>query len=436
MPAATTNSTTPARWRVLILPGGTEIGLELRQSLVWCKEVELFSAGAEVSNHAPYVFRRHFIVPSVSSPGWIESLNSLIAAEGITHIFPAHDDVIVALAEAAPQLKARVVSSPATTCHLTRSKRQTLQLLAGTVPVPRLFESAAAVDEFPVFVKPDRGQGSMNAARADTREQLRTLLSEDPSRIILEHLPGPEFTVDCFSDRDRGLLYASGRQRRRIRSGIAMDSVPVADPRFGEYANRIAACMPLHGAWFFQVKTAKDGEPKLLEVAPRVGGTSALSRVRGVNLPLLSLYENERAPVRIDASAFDVEIDRALVNRFKTSLKYSTIYVDFDDTVLVRGKVNPELMKLLFQALNRDVRLVLVTRHAGDLAASLRRCRIEGLFDEVIHLRDRQPKGDFIRERDAILIDDSFAERAAVHAQTGIPVFDPSMVEALLDDRE
>jgi hypothetical protein len=215
-----------------------------------------------------------------------------------------------------------------------------------------------------------------------------------------------------------------------------MDSVPVADPRFGEYANRIAACMPLHGAWFFQVKTAKDGELKLLEVAPRVGGTSALSRVRGVNLPLLSLYENERAPVRIDASAFDVEIDRALVNRFKTSLKYSTIYVDFDDTVLVRGKVNPELMKLLFQALNRDVRLVLVTRHAGDLAASLRRCRIEGLFDEVIHLRDRQPKGDFIRERDAILIDDSFAERAAVHAQTGIPVFDPSMVEALLDDRE
>ena len=34
----------PRIWRVLIMPGDTEIGLELRRSLAWSKEVDLYSA--------------------------------------------------------------------------------------------------------------------------------------------------------------------------------------------------------------------------------------------------------------------------------------------------------------------------------------------------------------------------------------------------------
>lgn len=422
-------------WKVLILPGGTEIGLELRQALAWCKEVELFSGGVPGSNHAPFVFARHVEVPSVHDAGWVDALNPILDRLGITHIFPAHDDVIVAAVECSARLHARVVTSPLETCRLTRSKLQTLRRLRNVVPVPQQFESVEAVVEFPVFVKPDRGQGSFNVARADTAEQLRALLAEDPSRIILENLPGAEFTVDCFSDRDRGLLYASGRRRQRIRSGIAMNSMVVDDPRFEEYARRISAELPLHGAWFYQVKTARDGELKLLEVAPRIGGTSALSRARGVNLPLLSLYESDRLPVEIVPTTFEVEIDRALVNRFRSSVRYETIYVDFDDTLIVRGRINPELVKLLFQSLNRGVRLVLITRHAGDLTAALRRFRIEGLFDEIVHIRDGRPKAEFIHGPGAILIDDSHSERRAVSRATGIPTFGPDMVETLLDDR-
>lgn len=50
---------------VLVFPGGTEIGLEIWRSLKDCKEIRLYSAGSEVSNHAPYVFARHFNLPSV-----------------------------------------------------------------------------------------------------------------------------------------------------------------------------------------------------------------------------------------------------------------------------------------------------------------------------------------------------------------------------------
>lgn len=424
-----------AKWRVLVFPGATEIAMELRQALAWCKEVSLFSAGSPVSNHAPFVFARHFVLPAVHQPRWLDELSTLVETNQITHIFPAHDDALLALAENAGRIKAKIVTSPLETCRLTRSKTATLRRLAGAVPTPELFQVPGEVKTWPVFLKPDRGQGSQRTTLAPNAAELAALLMQDPDRIILEYLEGPEYTVDCFSDRDQGLQYASGRIRRRIRSGIAMDSAIIKDARFWEYAEKISKKFELHGAWFFQVKADRQGVLKVMEVAPRIGGTSALSRAQGVNLPLLSLYESERLPVRLTPGDYSVEIDRALVNRYHHNITYQTIYVDFDDTLVIRGMLNVELVKLLYLGINRGVRLVLLTRHNGDLKFQLRRWRLENLFDEVVHLGPDDLKSTFIRDPQAIFIDDSFREREEVRRTKGIPVFDVSTLEVLLDDR-
>ncbi len=371
----------------------------------------------------------------VGETDWLRRLKELVAEHRITHIFPAHDDVLLAMAESAEKLNAKVVTSPLETCRITRSKTATVQALQDVLPTPRLFASIEAVAEFPVFLKPDRGQGSQRVDVARNADEARALLQKDPDRIILEFLSGQEFTVDCFSDRERGLLYASGRERRRIKSGIAVDSVLVEGPEFPDYARRIGNKLKLYGAWFYQAKRDHNGTLKVMEVAPRVGGTSGLSRARGVNLPLLSLYEADRQRVSVTPGNHVVEIDRALVNRYRSDLLYRTIYVDFDDTLIIHGQVNVELVKLLYQAVNRKVRLVLLTRHADDIHNSLRGFRLEGLFDEIIHLRAKESKADSIREKDAVLIDDSFAEREEVRKRTGIAVFDPGMVEVLFDER-
>jgi carbamoyl-phosphate synthase large subunit len=431
----TPSSPRPAPWKVLIFPGATEIALEIREALVWCKEVELFSAGASVSNHAPFVFAHHFIVPAVTQPGWQTELQRVIAREGITHIFPAHDDALLALAENAANFTAKVVTSPLETCRIARSKSATLRHLETIVPTPRLYRMASEILHYPVFLKPDRGQGAQGTALGRNRIEVERLLAEQPDRIVIEHLPGEEFTIDCFSDRERGLLFAGARSRRRIRSGIAMDSHSVDQPEFSDYARRIAQALPLHGAWFFQLKRDRDQVLKLLEVAPRIAGTSALTRARGVNLPLLSVYEAERLPVSLRPATHTVEIDRALRNRYRHNLSYGTIYVDFDDTLVVKGRIHHDLIKLLYQALDRGVRLVLITRHAGDLPVALRRHRLDSLFDEIFHLRAQEPKAHFIRDESGIFIDDSFNERRLVHEQTGIAVFSPAMIDSLLDER-
>jgi carbamoyl-phosphate synthase large subunit len=422
-------------WRVLIVPGGTEIALELRQALAWCKEVELYSASASVSNHAPFVFAKHLYLPMVMETGWLETLQQIIERESITHIFPAHDDALLALAENADNVNAKVVTSPFETCQITRSKQSTIQRLETVVPTPRIFSSPAVVDSFPVFLKPDRGQGAQRTDCARDAEELKALLRSDSDRIIMEFLPGQEFTVDCFSDRERGLLYARGRERRRIRHGIAMDSAFVPDERFYDYAVRISAELKFHGAWFFQVKEDSQKQLRLLEVAPRIGGTSCLSRVCGVNLPLLSLYESERITVSIEAAGYMACVDRALISRFQTDIVYRTIYLDFDDTLLVRGLVNTDLLKLLYQALNKGIRLVLLTRHSGDIQNTLKHYRLNSLFDEIIHLRPGEQKAAAIREKEAVFIDDSFSECMAVRKSLGIPALTPSMIEVLFDER-
>ena len=75
-------------WNVLVFPGGSEIGLEICSALRDCKEVTLISAGMDISNHAPYVFREHHILPSIEDDSWIDELNKLVDERGIDYIFP------------------------------------------------------------------------------------------------------------------------------------------------------------------------------------------------------------------------------------------------------------------------------------------------------------------------------------------------------------
>ena len=63
------------------------------------------------------------------------------------------------------------------------------------------------------------------------------------------------------------------------------------------------------------------------------------------------------------------------------------------------------------------------------------RFRLHGLWDRIVHVADGEAKADFIAEPDAILIDDSFRERADAHERRGIATFDATMIELLLDDR-
>ncbi len=423
---------------VLVFPGGTEIGLEIWNSLKDCKEVNLFSAGSNISNHAPYVFKNHLIIPDVNHVGWLVSLNNFIEKFNIDYVFPAHDDVVVALARKSAEINADIISSPFDTCIITRSKSKTYSKFEEIIPVPKIFENISDVDSFPVFVKPDKGQGSQNSEIANDIKSLDCLLRKRSDLIVLEYLNGKEYTIDCFNHREEGLLFCGGRERIRTKNGISMNSKTVSssiNEIFIEFAKKIIDEIEIYGAWFFQMKQDSKGNFKLLEIAPRISGTMATNRVLGINFPLLSIYEKEGLKLDIILNKNSIEIDRALINRYKHEIHYDKVYVDLDDTILINDKLNTQLIKFLYQAVNEDCEIILISKTLNDIHSYLKRWRIQCIFDEIILLKKEDFKADYIDPTNAIFIDDSFSERKSVFLKHKIPTFDSSMIELLINDK-
>lgn len=418
--------------RVLVFPAGTEIGLEIHEALRWCKEVELFGAGQAVSNHAPFVFERYQNLPSVHEPGWCDALVALCRQWQIDYVFPAYDDVIVALREQAQHIPAVVLAPSLQACQITRSKSRTYAHLTHAVRVPEVYTHAQD-RVYPLIVKPDSGQGSQGVSRVDRPEDLAKALLGVREPLLCEYLPGAEYTVDCFSDRERGVLFCGARERLRMRNGIAVSTRTVDLPEVKAWAQAIGECLQLHGAWFFQLKRARDGELTLLEVAPRIAGSMCAHRVQGVNFALLTIFEHERLPLAVQTLPVQVSLDRALKNRFVSPLDFEALYIDLDDTLVLRGQVNLQALRLVYACINGQRPVILITRHAADLPATLARHRLTGLFDQVIHITDGRCKSQFIAHPGAILVDDSYSERHKVHQALGIPTLDPSMIELLIE---
>lgn len=419
---------------ILVFPCGSEIGLEVHRSLCFSTHFKLFG-GSSISDHGKFVYTDYIEnLPFVNEDNFIETINTLVAEHNIDYIIPAHDDVVLALAEAEAtnKLNCKVITSDIKTCTVARSKSKTYETLKNVVNTPKLYGlNDISEGDYPLFLKPDIGQGSKGTQLVKNEYELTYWLKKNPQLLVLEYLPGVEYTVDCFTNRKGKLLYSEARIRGRIQNGISVNSGFVEGQRFKEFAESINSKLLFRGAWFFQVKENKHGELSLLEIAPRIAGTMGLSRARGVNLPLLSLFDAEGLDLSIFRNEYDVVIDRALENAYTHSIKYSHVYLDFDDLVIYDNKVNPSVIAFIYQCINRNISLHLITKHKNKLGATLKQHRLEGIFDEIIWIRSSQEKYMYIKEKDAIFIDDSFSERQRVHELCKIPVFDYHMLEML-----
>jgi hypothetical protein len=422
--------------RILVFPCGSEVGLEIHRAMQYSAHFELVG-GSSVDDHGRFVYEEYVgDLPLHDAPEFAAALEHILRTRQIDAVFPAMDGVAEIIQQLRPRLGIRVIGSDSEATAICASKQRTMALLENRIPLPRRYDNLDTVDAFPIFIKPDRGYGSRHTLLAETPEVARYFLGRHApgTMLLLEYLPGREWTVDCFSDRHRRLRFHGARQRNRIRNGISVNTTSGTDfdSEFGYWAETINTLLRPRGAWFFQARLDASGEPRLLEVGARPGGSSGLFRALGVNLPLLSAFDAFEQDVEIAANRYSVELDRALDNRFRLGLEYSCIYVDLDDCLICSGRLNHQLVGFLFKASSEGKRLVLLTRHADAPAETLHRLRLRDLFDEIVHITDGRPKSDHVRERNAIFIDDSHRERLEVMRRHHIPAFAPDMIEALM----
>ncbi len=437
---------------VLVFPCGSEIGLEIHNALKYSKDFKLFG-GSSVDDHGKFVYENYIPdIPFIDDENLLDFLNDVIEKNDIDLIYPSHDDVVLKLSELKDQLNAHVVVSNDRTCDIARSKKKTYEFFREEKFTPKTydickesFDSEEGIKrveeitegEFPIFLKPDIGQGAKGVAIANNTDDLKHHFNENPGLIAVELLPYEEYTIDCFSSKGK-LLYCEKRERIRVKDGISVNAITIeTEDEVREIAEIINSKLDFDGAWFFQLKKDKNNNYKLLEIAPRIAGTMALHRNTGINFPLLTLYVHMGIDVSVISNKNKLTIDRALTNRFNYEIDYDRVYLDFDDTVFFKGKINTYLMMFLYQCVNENKEIVLITKHIKDINETLKDLKIDiNLFDEIIPLTKEDEKYKFMDDGvPSIFIDDSFSERLAISKKLGIPVFDLDAVESLIDWR-
>lgn len=401
------------KWNVLVFPAGTEIGHEIYESLKNCKEVNLVGAGIKEPNPGRIMFSKYETAPSIYEKGCLNVLKKIVRKHKIDRIYPAHDEVLYRIAGSAKQLGAKIVTSSKSACNICRSKRKTYKVFKRILPVPRVIQKATKDLRFPLFAKPDRGQGSKGAFLVKDIEIASEILSRN-DMVLMENLPGKEYTVDCFSDSRNGLIFCKGRERQKVANGISTQTKYVEDPRFLKFAKKIQKKLRLRGAWFFQLKEKKGKMLVLLEIAPRIAGSSGISRFCGVNLPLLSLFESSGIKIKIKYKNPGLTLLRSLNHQLVLPSKIQEAYIDFDDCLVIKEKINPDCIRLIYEMKNRGIKITLISKHSGNLKNKLEELGLSKVFDRVYHLSKVQKKSAFLSNKPSLFIDDSFRELTQV----------------------
>jgi biotin carboxylase len=123
---------------------------------------------------------------------------------------------------------------------------------------------------------------SGDAVKIGVREA-RLFLGEAPSFrdvLVLQYLPGPERSVDCLARHGE---LACGVVRRKP-MGTEGGQVLEDNPAIVEIVRRLTRHFGLNGIFNVQFRDA-DGEPRLLEINPRMSGGLHYACLSGVALP-------------------------------------------------------------------------------------------------------------------------------------------------------
>lgn len=100
--------------------------------------------------------------------------------------------------------------------------------------------------------------------------------------LVMEYLPGKEYTVDAIRKSDYCEIIP--RSRDLVRSGITFNGSLENNQEIIKYSKILANNLNLEYCFGFQFKLDENNIPKIIESNPRVQGTMVMSTLSGANL--------------------------------------------------------------------------------------------------------------------------------------------------------
>lgn len=257
----------------------------------------------DASELAPalYVADRHYVVPLIKDPGYLDVVLDICRREEVSLVLSLLDpelSVLAANVAAFEALGAQVMISPAEVVERSFDKWLMYQWLCAegfATPTSWIELSEVEADlaagraAFPLFVKARTGSASAGATRIDDLDQLRDQFDTGADLIVQEFMPGEPIDVDVFVDLISGEVAGMfAKKKLRMRAGTADKSVSFKDPcLFRLVADFVQRC-GFRGVIDVDLFSTPHGW-SILEVNPRFGGVYPHAYECGVDFPTMLL---------------------------------------------------------------------------------------------------------------------------------------------------
>lgn len=144
--------------------------------------------------------------------------------------------------------------------------------------------------EFPVFVKPRTGSGSVGARKAENAQALAELCSKDKSLIVQKLMDGVDMDADVYIDTiSHKAVSAFSKRKLETKIGGASKTISFKDEKLFDFIRKIVDAFEFNGPvdmdFFYN-----DGTYYLSEVNPRFGG--AYLHAYGAGVDFVKLIKN------------------------------------------------------------------------------------------------------------------------------------------------
>lgn len=242
------------------------------------------------------------LVPRGDDPRFVDHVHRLVTDWGIEVLIPTVDSELIPCAAALERFAAvgcDVMVPDAAALARTIDKYTLITTLRGrdSIPFTTLIDAGFDVEEWathgqqwPAMVKPRLGSGGRGVARIDGPDNFAGI-PIDGSHVLQELLPGNEISVDVVARHNGQVVAAVPRLRLKVDSGIAVAGETIHDQLAITTARDIVTELGLAGPLNVQFKHDAHGSWKLLEINPRLPGSSPLTMAAGVDLVGLALAD-------------------------------------------------------------------------------------------------------------------------------------------------
>lgn len=157
----------------------------------------------------------------------------------------------------------------------------------------RFLDASVSMADFFLNQKPRSKYISLSALQSILPE----VFSQTPL-VVMEHLPGQEYSVDTLV-RNGSVLRSVCRRVDVSEDSNDVDSTVEQTADILQYCDQISRVLRIDGLIGYGVMRNAAGEPRLLEINPRLQSTTILSVMAGVNFPYAAVKTALNEPVTL-----------------------------------------------------------------------------------------------------------------------------------------